>query len=569
MNMRFYIPICTLFLVLLAATLTSRASTLTVINLNNNNSGSLRQAIIDANPGDKIIFAAGLTGTIHLTSPLLVDKNLTINGPGANILGVEGRSQPTESRVFTLFSDTLRISDLRISNGFSSGAGGGVWVESGGNLTLNNCLINGNVAESAGGVFGSAGSNITITNSTITGNVSFVEGGGVSNRGGTLTIINSTVNGNEAPLGGGISVDNGGTATILNCTISENGNAGGPSGEVGGLRVTPGSTVNLKNTIVAMNNVLGTSIADVRGTVNSQGTNLIGNSTGGNGFIASDLLNVNPLLGTLASNGGATQTQALLVGSPAINAGNNIGAPATDQRGVARPQGAIVDIGSFETGVSLWTGQTNTGSNVAVALGTVTVTFSNVSTAGTTTQSPIDPTTAGNLPGGYSFGADFPAYEITTTAVYTPPIKVCLQVPGATNPQVFNALSIFHSEGGILVNRTLTRDPTTNTICALVNSLSPFVVAQNLAPTAANVTVGGRVLTSNGGGIIRAQVSITNQNGETRWATTNSFGFYHFDEIRAGEAYVINVHHKVYQFSSQVITVSEDIRNADFIAESK
>ncbi|HEY9741316.1 MAG TPA: choice-of-anchor Q domain-containing protein, partial [Coleofasciculaceae cyanobacterium] len=58
----------------------------------------------------------------------------------------------------------------------------------------------------------------------------------------------------------------------------------------------------------------------------------------------------NPLLGSLANNGGSgsTQTLALLAGSPAINAGNNSVCPKTDQRGVARPQGGVCDIGAFE-----------------------------------------------------------------------------------------------------------------------------------------------------------------------------------------------------------------------------
>jgi hypothetical protein len=57
---------------------------------------------------------------------------------------------------------------------------------------------------------------------------------------------------------------------------------------------------------------------------------------------------VDPKLGALANNGGTTQTMALLTGSPAINAGNNTGCPTTDQRGIARPQGGVCDIGAFE-----------------------------------------------------------------------------------------------------------------------------------------------------------------------------------------------------------------------------
>ena len=57
-----------------------------------------------------------------------------------------------------------------------------------------------------------------------------------------------------------------------------------------------------------------------------------------------------PPLGALADNGGPTRTHALLAGSAAVNAGTSTGAPATDQRGVTRPQGAGVDIGAFEQG---------------------------------------------------------------------------------------------------------------------------------------------------------------------------------------------------------------------------
>jgi len=54
------------------------------------------------------------------------------------------------------------------------------------------------------------------------------------------------------------------------------------------------------------------------------------------------------LLGPLAANGGPTPTHALLLGSPAFGAGTNTGCPATDQRGIVRPQGILCDIGAFE-----------------------------------------------------------------------------------------------------------------------------------------------------------------------------------------------------------------------------
>jgi hypothetical protein len=55
-----------------------------------------------------------------------------------------------------------------------------------------------------------------------------------------------------------------------------------------------------------------------------------------------------PMLGPLANNGGATQSHALLPDWPVIYKGTNGGCPATDQRGVTRPQGGTCDIGAFE-----------------------------------------------------------------------------------------------------------------------------------------------------------------------------------------------------------------------------
>ena len=107
------------------------------------------------------------------------------------------------------------------------------------------------------------------------------------------------------------------------------------------------ANVTLFNTIVAGNNATSAG-PDLLGTINSQGVNLIGNITGASGFSGQDLLNAKPLLGSLADNGGPTQTHALNPGSPAIDNGENNDAPATDQRGVARPQQAKVDIGAFE-----------------------------------------------------------------------------------------------------------------------------------------------------------------------------------------------------------------------------
>ena len=103
--------------------------------------------------------------------------------------------------------------------------------------------------------------------------------------------------------------------------------------------------MTLKNTIVA-NSAPDDDCAG--NLVTSNGSNI--DSDGTCSLVAAgDLPNTNPQLGPLADNGGPTQTLALLAGSPAIDAGSgDCPPPATDQRGVTRPQGAACDIGAYE-----------------------------------------------------------------------------------------------------------------------------------------------------------------------------------------------------------------------------
>jgi len=87
-----------------------------------------------------------------------------------------------------------------------------------------------------------------------------------------------------------------------------------------------------------------------------------------------------------------------------------------------------------------------------------------------------------------------------------------------------------------------------------------------LAPTAAASQISGRVLRTDGRGVSKARLTITDQNGEVRSALTNPFGYYRFDDIAAGEIYVISVSHKQYRFDSKVINASENLSDVDFIA---
>jgi pimeloyl-ACP methyl ester carboxylesterase len=88
------------------------------------------------------------------------------------------------------------------------------------------------------------------------------------------------------------------------------------------------------------------------------------------------------------------------------------------------------------------------------------------------------------------------------------------------------------------------------------------------APTAASVSVGGRVLSADGQSINRVVVTLTNSNGNLRQTVTNSFGYYNFAEVVVGETYIISVRHLKYNFSpnSQIISLTDFAENINFTA---
>ncbi|MEP6849461.1 MAG: Calx-beta domain-containing protein [Acidobacteriota bacterium] len=94
-------------------------------------------------------------------------------------------------------------------------------------------------------------------------------------------------------------------------------------------------------------------------------------------------------------------------------------------------------------------------------------------------------------------------------------------------------------------------------------------LVQIFGPTAANVSVRGRVSNSSGGSISRALVSVSGQDGQTRTAFTNSFGYFGFSDLTAGATYVFTVRSKGYTFSpeARAVSILEDIDKLDFIAD--
>jgi hypothetical protein len=87
-----------------------------------------------------------------------------------------------------------------------------------------------------------------------------------------------------------------------------------------------------------------------------------------------------------------------------------------------------------------------------------------------------------------------------------------------------------------------------------------------LAPTAAFVPVGGRVMTDDGRGLFGAKVVISGTDGTARSAITNPFGYYRFEGIEAGRTYVVQVAHKRYSFAPRTVSVSDEIADLNFVA---
>jgi hypothetical protein len=167
----FYLP-CVIAALLLSAT-DVPAATITVTNGNDSGSGSLRHAIsFDASPGDTINFAPSVT-TVTLTSgELVIDRNLTITGPGVSYLTVQVDGSVITARVFHISSSavTVSISGVTISHGNTFFGGGGIL--STGVLTLTGCTISDNFGGDigGGGVMNDNGTMI-ITGCTISNNI--------------------------------------------------------------------------------------------------------------------------------------------------------------------------------------------------------------------------------------------------------------------------------------------------------------------------------------------------------------------------------------------------------------
>ncbi|MEZ4775389.1 MAG: choice-of-anchor Q domain-containing protein [Bacteroidia bacterium] len=353
----------TVFLCLLAITAPVDAAILPVTNNADAGPTSLRGRIDQALPGDTITFS--ITGTIALNSTLYLTQNLTIAGPGADLLSLNGQGL---IRLFWLTEgDTVHMSGLTLTGGHaindtSARKGGGAIINRG-YLVMTDCVLSGNIAKNGGAIENDGFDNATtllLTGCTFsdnqaiavadTFNTPFAGGAIYSNGAGngySLTrAVNCTFSGNYADKTGGAffaegDISGGTSLTATNCTFAFNASKG-----TAGIMDERFSSIILRNCIVAENQGIS-SAPDIQGAILTEGNNLIGKP----GIATytpdpTDIINTSAILAPLALNGGTTPTHALACGSPAIDAGNPTFAPANDQRNQARI--GLPDIGAFE-----------------------------------------------------------------------------------------------------------------------------------------------------------------------------------------------------------------------------
>ena len=318
----------------------ARSASFVVTNAADQGSGSFRQALLDASqsPGVDEITFSNVSGTITLLSNPPPIADVTILGPGARQLtistphmvipvgatsivsGIRFAYNSNQGTPDTLSAGilgnygALRLQNCELVSAFTPAKGAAVYVGLGGNLVMCGCTIANNTDEPT--------TLLPVYDQCVHGG----SGGGLCVEDGSAVITNSTFSGNSAAsflscngMGGAVSVYTG-MVQIVNCTLSGN------SAAIGGAIYNMGGTVTLQNSIVT---------DSIFGPVSLVGANLLTSADAAG-------------LGPLQDNGGPTLTMALAKNSPAINAASSSAAPATDQRGIVRPQGTASDLGAFE-----------------------------------------------------------------------------------------------------------------------------------------------------------------------------------------------------------------------------
>ena len=353
--------------------------------------------------------------------------------------------------------------------------------------------------DSYGGAIYDAAGDLQASGSTFTGNTATYDGGAIyyfSAAG--LALTNDTFDVNQSIEGGAIylgRVATTGTIALRNDTITRN------TGSDGGGIYDPQNANSIQNTIVADNSG-GPGAAgggDCHGTTASdnaaaadQGGNLDSDGTCFSASVAHDQINVDPMLGQLSDNGGATETDLPLIGSPAIGSALASACPATDQRGVTRStvQGQC-DSGAVQSApTSLTLANAAPSSSPAGFPFTDTITASDGGPGPSTGTTIVD-----HLPAGTTLYGATPSQGSCSSAGSPATVTCDLGVVN-DGAQATVALVVAPGSAGTLTNIATASDDQGQSINASATTQVTAPAAASTAP--ASPTVAGPTATSMG-----------------------------------------------------------------------
>lgn len=242
------------------------------------------------------------------------------------------------------FDSSPTLTEVTFSNNSAIQMGGGM-VNFDSTPTLTNVIFIGNFINNdwgAGGGMANSGSNAILMNVTFSNNIALDQGGGMFNFDSSPSLTNVTFSGNSATSyegeGGGMFNYGIGNPTLTNVTFTGNS-----------ATIVGGGISSWSTTPMITNSILwGNTPDQISGSATITYSDVQG------GWAGTGNLDLDPLLGPLADNGGFTFTHALYPSSPAIDAGDPANCPATDQRGFPRPldgdglNGPRCDMGAYE-----------------------------------------------------------------------------------------------------------------------------------------------------------------------------------------------------------------------------
>ena len=389
-----------------------------------------------------------------------------------------------------------------------------------------------------------AGRNLTVTNDlinsgTLTGAGAASASGAATSNSGTISTANFNFNrtGAQSLSGAGSFASN--TATILNGTtltlLSDH--------QFDTLIINNGATLDISTRTLSVSGNLSNS-----GTFTVTDSTVVANGTTPQTLTNTNYQNLtanNPAGVNLGSDATVThlltltsdlQTGAFVLTTPWITASSAGGGDVVGSVRVTSP--------GFN---SIFGNQFN---RISITSGTAPTDI----TVNLTKTAPADFTTAVTR-----------TYIITPTggANYTATVRLHY-LDSELNGNDESMLNLWRRDASWMSQGFTSRNSTENWVEKTgVTQFSPWAIAPG-APSAASVSIGGRVIVGKGGGLSNARVTLTDANGRTRTAITSSFGYYRFKDVEAGQTYIFTVSHKRYSFAPQVVNVTDETNDLNF-----